>query len=296
MSRFSAIDLSQLSAPQLIDALDYESVLAALMEDVNGRFQAAGVDYDVGGLETDPVKIVLEIAAYRELILRALVNDKARAVLIAYAVGSDLDHLGALFGTTRKVLVPASGTSAAVMESDADYRRRIQLAPEAFSVAGPAGAYVYFALSAASEIADAHAFSPADGRVTVVIAGADGAQVSDASLAAVVDRFELADTVPLTDAVSVQRAALVEVPVQAVLTLSRGPDPDLVAAQAQAQVLAYFASRYRIGLGVYRSGLMAALSVGGVDSVALSEPANDVDLSDTEIAIPGAVTIETNVV
>jgi phage-related baseplate assembly protein len=65
MSRFSAIDLSQLPAPQLIDTLAYEAILAALMEDVNSRFQAAGVAYDVGGLETDPVRIILEVAAYR---------------------------------------------------------------------------------------------------------------------------------------------------------------------------------------------------------------------------------------
>jgi phage-related baseplate assembly protein len=219
-------------------------------------------------------------------------------VLIAYATGNDLDHLGALFGTARKVMVAAdagAGT-AAVLESDADYRRRVQLAPEAFSVAGPAGAYVYYALSAAVEIAVAHAFSPAAGRVTVVIAGADGAPVSDAGLTAVVTRFDGDDTVPLTDVVSVQRAELVAVPVTATLTLARGPDPELVTAEAEAQVRAYFAARYRIGASIYRSGLTAALSVGGVDSVALAEPATDVDVSDTEIAVPGAVTIETNVV
>jgi phage-related baseplate assembly protein len=45
-------------------------------------------------------------------------------------------------------------------EADTAYRARIQLAPEAFSVAGPASAYRFYALSAAPTIADASVAAP----------------------------------------------------------------------------------------------------------------------------------------
>lgn len=295
MSRFSAIDLTQLPPPDLIETLDFETVLAALLADVTARFAEAGVQYDVGALETDPVKIILEVAAWRETLLRGVINDKARAVLLAYAVGSSLDHLGASFGTARKVLIPATDSSPAVMEGDADYRRRIQLAPEAFSVAGPRGAYVYHALAAAPGIAAAHAFSPAEGRVTVVLAGPAGASVSDQTIALVVDRLALEDIVPLTDVVSVQRATPVPVGVTATITIRRGPDPMLIEAAARERVLGYLASRFAIGLPAFRSGIVAALSAGGVEQVTLVDPEADVLVAETAIVVPGAVELATEV-
>lgn len=71
-------------------------------------------------------------------------NDAARAIMPAYAVGVDLDNIAALFGIVRFVITPADPQTGApaVMESDADFRRRMVLAPEGFSVAGPEGAYI----------------------------------------------------------------------------------------------------------------------------------------------------------
>ena len=55
------------------------------------------------------------------------------------------------------------------MESDPDFRRRIQLAPEGFSVAGPEGAYIFHALSADPGVLDACATSPSPGEVVVTV-------------------------------------------------------------------------------------------------------------------------------
>ena len=82
--------------PAVIEELAFETILAELMADAVARFAAAGIDYDVGNLETDPVKIVLEAAAYRETLLRARVNDAARANLLSFAAATDLDHLAGL--------------------------------------------------------------------------------------------------------------------------------------------------------------------------------------------------------
>lgn len=58
----------------------------------------------------------------------------------------------------------AGGTD---MEKDDAYRERIRIAPESFSVAGPAGAYIYWAKTASSLIADVAVLSPAPGYVEI---------------------------------------------------------------------------------------------------------------------------------
>src|SRR5271169_2911812 len=60
-------------------------------------------------------------------------------------------------------------TGGSAPETDDHLRARIQAAPNQFSVAGPEGAYRYFALSADPSIADAQILSPAPGQVNVWI-------------------------------------------------------------------------------------------------------------------------------
>jgi phage-related baseplate assembly protein len=293
--RFVAIDLSQLPPPQLIDIISFEAVLAAAksyVQDVWAVLRARRPDLpalDTLDLESEPIAIVLQALAYRETLLRALVNDKARAVLLAYAVGTDLDHLGAFYGVQRM----AAGS---VVEDDTRLRQRIQLAPEAFSTAGARGAYEFHALTLSLDIVDAHAFSPADGRVTVVLAGAGGADVSDAVMLRVIERFAREDTVPLTDIVTVVRAAVVIVPVTAQLFIPRGPDPMLIKTASETAISAHMAQRYRIGSEVFRAGLIAAAKVAGVDNVILGDPVADVVCGDTEIATRGALTVTTTII
>jgi phage-related baseplate assembly protein len=289
VARFLAPDLTQLSPAALIKEIDAEVILAAQKAFVLARWEEVRQTrpdlpaLDTLGLETEPMTILLEAFAYRETLLRALVNDKARAVLLAYATGSDLDHLGALFATYRMVMVPASDGVEAVMETDDRFRRRIQLAPEAFSCAGPRGAYVYFALTLDPSIVDAHAFSPSDGRVDVMVAAADGADISGDVIAALVDRFHRDDTVPLTDVVTVRRAEVVPYSVSLTLGFPRGPDPVLIQSAAEAAVRAYAAERYRINSIVFRAGLTAAAKVGGVENVIITSPAADIVCGDSQI-------------
>ena len=55
-----------------------------------------------------------------------------------------------------------TSTGGTDIESDEEFRERIQIAPESFSVAGPTGAYKYWALSAYSSIVDVTVLGPAD--------------------------------------------------------------------------------------------------------------------------------------
>lgn len=276
MTSFAAIDITALPPPLVVETLSYEVILASLLQDFRDRDPAYSAI-----VESDPAYKILEVCAYRELILRARVNDAARALLLAFATGPDLDHLGASppLRLTRLVLRPADPTTVpptpAVLESDDDFRRRLQLSPEGYTTAGSEGAYVFHALGADPRVKDASAYSPADGRVELRILARAGT-APDELLAVVEGYVSAAERRPLTDKLGVLSADVQGYRVMAVLTCYPGPDPALVLAAAEAGVAAYAARTARLGYDVTRSGLFAALHVAGVQNVELVEPAENV--------------------
>lgn len=90
------------------------------------------------------------------------------------------------------------------IESDESLRLRAEEAPESFSVAGPSGAYEYFARAASSLVSQAIAVSPKPGSVDVYILSGNGA-IPGGELQTRVKEF-LSDKRrrPLTDVVSVK--------------------------------------------------------------------------------------------
>jgi phage-related baseplate assembly protein len=289
LSTSTAVDLSRLPPPDVVQPLDYEAILAELIADLQARLP----EFDAF-LESDPAIKALQIVAYRELILRQRVNDAGRAVLVAYAAGGDLDNLSALFGVTRRELVPADPETGAppVMEADEDLRRRVLLAPDSYSVAGPRFAYVYHALSADGDVLDASATSPAPGEVVISVLSRIGDGEASPELLAAVDSVVGADDVrPLTDEVTVQSAAIVPFEVEAALTLYAGPDAMLIEQTAETALTALLAQQHRLGRDVTRSAIIAALHVAGVQNVNLVSPAADVAVSETQAAWASSVSV-----
>ena len=88
-------------------------------------------------------------------------------------------------------------------EDDAAYRRRIQLAPEHFSVAGPEGAYRYHTLSVHQDIADCSVWRPKPGVVDVRPILKGGIMPPEDILEAVRERLNDKRIRPLTDTVIV---------------------------------------------------------------------------------------------
>lgn len=273
---FTAVDLSRLPFPAVVEPLDFETILAAMLADLRAR----APEFDAL-VESDPAFKLLEVAAYRELILRQRVNDAAKAVTLAYASGSDLDHLAARYNVARLVIDPGDQgiypPRAPAYESDADLRLRVQLAFEGFSTAGPDGAYLFHALSAHGQVLDVSVHSPTPGDVVVAVLARGGDGTAAATLLAAVDAALNAEQVrPLTDRVSVQSALIVPFTVDATLTLYPGPDAAVVLADAQARLAAFLASNHRLGRDITRAGLIAALCTAGVQNVALAAPAADI--------------------
>jgi phage-related baseplate assembly protein len=278
MTRFTAIDLSGLTPPGIIETLDHEAIVTAMRNDLVERFPLIAGVID---LESEPARKLIEAFAYRELRLRARINDAARAVLLASSWGTNLDHLGALFATVRQA-----------GETDDRFRRRIQLAPEAFSVAGPEGAYQYHTLTVAPWARDVSAVSRRPGvvRVTVLKEGLDPMPVL-AEREAI--RLHLRDEAirPLTDVVEVMAPAIRRTRIVAKLTLYPGPDAQVVRQRALAAVTAWMEKNRMLGMNLRRSALYAALHQEGVHSVDLVSPAEDLVLDVTEVYAVDAIEV-----
>jgi phage-related baseplate assembly protein len=88
-------------------------------------------------------------------------------------------------------------------ETDDAYRERQRLAPDSFSVAGPSGAYIFFAKSADINIADVSVTSPSAGAVNVYVLMKGGVLPDSAMLAKVLAEVNPDNRRPLTDLVTV---------------------------------------------------------------------------------------------
>nr|WP_317891487.1 phage tail protein I [Escherichia coli] len=99
-------------------------------------------------LESEPLNVIAQTMSFREMLLRQRINEGARACMLSHSAGTDLDNLTGNMNTKRLTITQATDTTDAVMESDTSLRLRAQRAYDGLSVAGPSGAYEYFARSA----------------------------------------------------------------------------------------------------------------------------------------------------
>jgi phage-related baseplate assembly protein len=277
---YTPIDLSTVPTPDVVQTLSFETIFAEMLADLQSRDPAF-----TALVESDPAYKILEVAAYREMLIRQRVNDGARAVMLATATGADLENLGALFGVTRKTLDEGDANALPPVpptyETDTALRYRIQLALEGLSTAGPVGAYEYHALSV-DGVKSVGIQGPPDtepGEVLVTILSADGDGEADAPLIAAVDAALNAEDVrPLTDQVTVQSATIIEYEIIATLFIAPGPDPETVRANALASITTYTTNSHAVGSDIRLSAVYAALHVGGVERVTLSAPGIVADL------------------
>ncbi len=164
----ATIDFSVIPAPEIIEELDYETILGEMIADL----QARDPEYSEI-LESDPGVKILEVAAARELILRQRINDALRATLLRYALGADMDNLASFYGVTR-----LQG------ESDEALRLRTIERIMGSSSAGGRAWYRFHALAADARVKDANVSSPEPGEVAVAILSKEAEQVPDATGAA----------------------------------------------------------------------------------------------------------------
>ncbi len=287
----SSVDLSQLPAPDIVDVPDFETLLAVRKAAFVALYPADEQDAArrTLALESDPVVKLLQENTYREILLRQRINEAAQAVMVAYALSSDLDQLAANYGVGRLVVTPADDNAvppvAAEMETDDELRLRVPQAFEGLSVAGPTAAYEFHARSADGRVADVSATSPAPATVLITVLNRDGNGAAPADLLAVVDAALNDESIrPVADRVTVQSAAIVPYEINATLYFYPGPEAEPILAAARARIEKYIASQARLGRDIRRSAIFAALHVEGVQRVELASPAQDVVLDKTQAA------------
>lgn len=320
-----AVDLSTLPPPTIVEQPDFETLLAQkLARFVTAYEEETGETYDAL-LESDPAMKLLQTSAYFQMVQAQAFNEVGLARLLAFAEGDDLDQLGALVDCQRLVVSEATETSPAVKESDTAYKRRIQIAPHAFSVAGPKQAYVYHALTTDGALSDATAVSPqpddirtlvlqvlanhgadaalvtamtealdtADwpGDITVTVLADEGDGTPSAEQIAAVDTALQGPVRPLTDRVTVTGPELIDYEIEAQLYVLAGPDQTLILEAAQASIDTYLAGVRKLGRDRSRTAHIAALHVGNVVRVELVSPAEDIICNDGQIGNPTSINI-----
>lgn len=272
----ATLDLTRLPPPVFVPgAKDHASLFSARIASLAARLAEQGITYDTGNLNSDPLAIVEQEDAYREMLDLQAIEDAGRARLLAFATGPRLEHIAAFFGVERLT-----------DEDDDRLRKRVQFAPSTYGAAGSLGAYIFFALTADPRVRDAVALNHATpgikpGEVVVVIHADDNA--IDEVLT-VCRKVLFADHVKaLTDILSLRRAKSVPYTVKGRILIPYGPDPMLVKNEALGRLAAYAAGRRRIGASVASSGFDAALHVASAESVVDVTP-NGVTIGPGEIA------------
>lgn len=294
MGAFNAVNLDELPPPEIVEKLNYEDILTSMKNDLITRDSNLASTLQ---LESEPLVKLLEVCAYRELMLRQRINDASRSVMLAYASGPDLDQLAALLGVERLVTRETDEgviLSIPIIEDDQRLRHRTQLSLEGHSTAGSKGSYVYWALSASARVKDIEVVSPesAPGTVNVTVLSTDANGIADDNLLdAVTDQLNAADVRPLTDSVFVASANIIEYQIEASLDIYAGPDQETVRQLAEDTVRRYVADQHRLGESIYRSGLLGALHQPGVKRVILAQPANDIDVLAEQAAYCNAVKV-----
>lgn len=251
------VNLSDLAPPDIIETLDYEDILERMKQDLIARDPEF-----VHLLESDPAMKVMEVAAWRELVIRQRVNDGTRANLLAFAGGDDIA-----------------------------LRRRIQEKITGWSTAGSRAHYRFHALSSDVRVRDARADSPEPGRVRVSVLSSEGSGFpSDELLQAVRDRVASEEIRVLTDTVEVVACGVIYVDVIANIYLYPETQVQLMDT-IRAKFLEDFDTTRGLGWDLTRSWIIAHMFLEGVQRVELESPMDNIIADENACVALNSLTI-----
>ncbi len=182
------------------------------------------------------------------------------------------------------------------VESDENFRERIQIAPESFSVAGPYGAYEYYARSAHQDIIDVAVIGPPfvePGYVEIYPLMRGGELPSNEILEKVLEICNSDDIRPLTDYVSVHSPEIVSYNLNVKYFIDRAnatQSTELQSAIENAVQNWITWQRSKLGRDLNPSELNHRMLAAGAKRTEINSPGFEV-LGKSNIAIPSTVTI-----
>ena len=341
MSRFVAPDLAALGKPPAVIPVDFEAIRQQRDENIIAAMEKFGVQYDVNTVLTDPIVIGhSEGGGYQEMLWRQRVNEAIESLSLASAQGSALEHIGGTYTRTDRLYFVSDPNSPPDtfeatfdedrqewVETDNHYRARIALSFEAFSTAGPRGAYIFHALEldGVRDLADAEAYSEEQGATYSDILHADAYSMGDINTPftgradgdpvlapealiialptesygpadqALLDRVWLAlsnkEVRPMCDNVRVEAAAVEQYTIDVTLTYLPGADPEPLRLAAVARLETYARARRRVGFDIQREVIGGRAAIDDQVFVTVTSPATNISPGPTGSAECTGVTV-----
>ncbi|WP_447933104.1 baseplate assembly protein [Wolbachia endosymbiont of Dactylopius coccus] len=261
--------------PNIIEPLNFEEIFSRMKEELVKR------DASFTGLvESDPAMKILEVAAWRELLLRQRINEAVKSNLLKFATEEDLDNLAEFYGVERQK-----------EEDDERFRKRVKAKIAGWSTGGSKEHYRYYALSADSRVKDALVESPIPGKVQISILSTQLSTtgiVSEELLEIVKKQVTRDDIRVLTDTITVIGCNITEIDIHSRMSINSVISKE----EIKEQFIKKFEASRRLGWSVTRSWIIANLFVDGVENVELIEPKEDVVVLGNECAVLSYVKLD----
>ncbi len=285
---FDVINQGDLPPPEVIKSLSTEETLNHLLS----YFRTLAPEY-TAITQDDPLYKFVQLSTYILTLKKQEINDASKGLMLAYAKGGDLDHVGFNRGVQR--LEFSDGTK----ESDDAFRERIRISPESYTTAGSEGSYWYWAKSADALVKAIDVHSPKHDltitkiasdlhgkeiqaikdyitelfkqlfRVEITVLSHEGDGTATEELLTIVFNAVDADRRrPISDYVVIKSASITYYKIDAELFFYEGFDTNYVLELAKTRLTEYVNQLHTLGHNIPESGIHAALQVTGVKRVA----------------------------
>lgn len=179
------------------------------------------------------------------------------------------------------------------IEDDESFREAIHIAPESFSVAGPIGAYEYFAKRASAVVSDVAVSSPSPGEVDVRVLLENGVIPGEEMLRIVLETLNDKKVRPLTDHVTVSAPDVINYDVNITFYIdeeSRAHE-SIIRSNIDAAVASFVSwEKEKIGRDINPSELIRRIVVAGAKRVEVVSPVYS-KLTPSQVAIENNVQI-----
>ncbi|WOE63968.1 baseplate assembly protein [Wolbachia endosymbiont of Zaprionus tsacasi] len=258
----------------IIEPLNFEEIFSRMKEELISRDESF-----TALVESDSAMKVLEVAAWRELLLRQRINEAVKSNLLKFATGEDLDNLAEFYGVERQK-----------EEDDERFRKIIKAKIIGWSTGGSKEHYRYHALSADSGVKDALVESPIPGKVQVSILSTELSTLQEELLEIVKNQLNREDVRILTDTVEVVSCNMIEIDIHSKISIKR---PDIIET-VKKKFIEKFGTTKRLGWKVTRSWIIANLFMEGVENVELIEPREDIVVKGNECVFLKSLNVELN--
>jgi phage-related baseplate assembly protein len=251
----------------ITESKSYDDILAEIV---------AKMPPEITLLESDPAAKILEIVAFREMILRERINNAAKANLLAFAAGSDLDYLAEFYGVERQESEP-----------DEQFRTRIKARIAAFSNAGSKEHYRFHALSSSQHVKDALASSPGNGVVKIsILADSEDGQASPELLEIVRKYINRDDIKMLTDTVQIVGCNIILLDIIVEIAASN----TFALQTIKSNFIEKFNASKALGWSPSISWIIANLFTEDVTHIRVIQPSADVVVASDECVALNSVT------